>query len=149
MSGNSDNLRSGVDSVLGPVIDRLRKEAEADLRIAKEDFSRELAEIRRKQQAGFFTAFGIFVVICAALVSGTWLSLDRMTRSARERESGEASRAERLGTLEEETRARLDSLVTLERRMRVELLGRNEKTPPEREKADPGAPAPEGQGAPE
>ena len=127
MSGNSDNLRNGVDSVLGPVIDRLRKEAEADLRIAKEDFARELADMRRKQQAAFFTSFAIFAVICAVLLGGTWLSLDRLSTAAAERAKGEQTRTERLDRLEEETRARLESLVTLERRMRVQLLEQGKK----------------------
>lgn len=139
MSGNSDNLRSGIENVLGPVIDRLRKEAEADLRIAKEDFSRELAEIRRKQQAAFFTTFALFLVICGILVGGTWMSLERMAEDAQARESGEAARVERLGTLEEETRARLDSLISLERRMRVDLLEKDVKDTNAGETADSAA----------
>lgn len=141
MSGNSDNLRSGVDNVLGPVIDRLRKEAEADLRIAKEDFARELAEIRRKQQAAFFTSFTIFAVVCLVLLGGTWLTLDRMSTAASERAQGEQTRTERLGTLEEETRARLDSLITLERRLRVELLEQGEKKSSDSPAAPESAPA--------
>lgn len=129
MSGNPDNLRGGVDSVLGPVIDRLRKEAEADLRIAKEDFARELAEIRRKQQAAFFTSFAIFAGICVLLLGGTWMSLDRMGAAAAERARIEDRRTERLGALEEETRARLESLVGLERRLRVELLEKGASAP--------------------
>ncbi|MEW6776523.1 MAG: hypothetical protein AB1405_09540 [Bdellovibrionota bacterium] len=135
---------SAADDLLAPVLERLREESRVDVRVAREDFSRQIEELQRRQRTAFAIAFAVFALACAGLILTAWLSLAALFDKAEDRGKRQEEALLRLERLEEEARAHLEAMDGLERRLKVEILDRSgrEEPAPASAGAQQEAPAP-------
>lgn len=111
-----------VESVLDPVIERLERRIEIELRLAREDFERQLRELRRRQQGLFVLAFAAFAVGGLLLVGSTYWAVSSLRERAQASLNESSGAGRRLDRLEEDVRGRLETLESLERRLRIGIL---------------------------
>lgn len=122
MEYKSASKTPGVDGVLDPVIERLERQIEVELRLAREDFERQMHELHRRQQGLFLLAFAAFAICAIVLAASTYWAVSSLSERAQASLEESSGAGRRLDRLEEDVRGRLETLETLERRLRIGIL---------------------------